>query len=181
MLAIIENISNKKDKSKMEHIFEEYYSLMLYIATGILKNRAMAEDAVSDSIEKIIRNISNIGDVSCYKTKAYIVIIVKNTSINLLKKEMRGASLGDDLLEIMDSDSLTPEKLVSIEGYKNLVEIIMSLSPTLKDIAILSLVHGYSHSEIATELGLSYDVVKMRLSRARREIKNILGGGQHGE
>ena len=170
---------SEDDKNKMISLFNEYYYLMLHIAMEILKNRALAEDAVSTSIEKIIKNISNIEDVSCYKTKAYIAIIVKNTAIDILRKTTRDHSpVGDleNLPDIIDTDPFMPENFINMEGYKSLVEVIKTLPDTLKDVTILSLVHEYSHKEIAEMLDLSYDVVKMRLSRAKKTIKNILGG-----
>ena len=178
-LAVISTMDNEEHKSKMASIFHEYYPLMLYIAMGILKDRALAEDAVSASIEKIIKNISKIGDISCYKTKTYIVIIVKNTSIDILRKASRNDSPLDDLPDIADVDSLILENYVSMEEYDNLVAIIKTLPPSLKDATMLSLVHDYNHKEIAEMLGVSYDVVKVRLSRAKKIMKDVLGGEWH--
>ncbi|MCL1883824.1 MAG: sigma-70 family RNA polymerase sigma factor [Defluviitaleaceae bacterium] len=175
-------MNNEENKNKIVQIFDKYYALMLHVAIKILQDRALAEDAVSESLEKIIKNISKIGEVSCYKTKSYIVIIVKNTSLNLLKKENRNRGDDDEYSNIIDMDSLIPEKFIRMEEFDSLVEIIKSLPPTLKNVAILSLVHEYSHREIAEHLGLKYDVVKMRLSRAKKMIKNILKeGGKHNE
>ena len=179
---VMVTMDNEEHKSKMASIFHEYYYLMLHIAMGILKNRALAEDAVSASIEKIIKNISKIGDVSCYKTKTYIVIIIKNTSIDILRKASRNDSpLNEftDLPDIADGDSLILENYVSMEGYDNLVAIIKSLPPSLKDATMLSLIHDYNHKEIAEMLGVSYDVVKVRLSRAKKIMKDVLGGERH--
>ncbi|MCL1883443.1 MAG: RNA polymerase sigma factor [Defluviitaleaceae bacterium] len=180
-LTGIQAMDNEKDKSKMAQIFDEYYALMLHVAMSILKDRALAEDAVSESLEKLIKNISKIGEVSCYKTKSLIVIIVKNTSLNILKKENRNATLDDEQSDTIDENAIIPEKLVSMEGFEDLVEIIKSLPPTLKEVAVLSLVHEYNHNEVATKLGIKYDVVKTRLSRAKKMIRNILRGETHGK
>ena len=175
-------MKNEKNSGKIAQIFDEYYALMLHVAMDILNDRTLAEDAVSESLEKIIKNISNIGEVSCYKTKSYIVIIVKNTSINLLKKENRNRNNDDEHSNIIDIDSLIPENLISMEGFDGLVDIIKSLPSTLKDVAVLSLVQEYSHQEIAKRLGIKNDTVRMRLSRAKKIIKNILKeGGKHGK
>jgi len=180
-LISIAAISSEEDRSKMVQIFDEYYALMIRVAIGILKDRALAEDAVSESIVKLIENISNIGEVSCYKTKSYIVIIVRNTSLNILKKAKRSQSLDGEHSDIVDIDAQIPETLISMEGYESIVGIVKSLPPTLKDVAVLSLVHGYSHNEIAELLGISYDTVKMRLSRAKQAIRNAFGGERHGQ
>ena len=165
-------------EKKILHIYEKYYRLMLYIAKQVLKDHALAEDAVSDSIEKLIRNIHKVGDVSCYKTKSFVVIIVRNTALNILKKQGRTDSFEEAEFEkIPDRDSDIPDEIISAEGYNNLVDMINQLPDSLRDVAILSLVHGQSHEEIAETLEISYDAVKMRLSRAKKTIRLKLEGG----
>ena len=165
------------DKSKIIKIYEEYRSLMLYIAKQILKDHALAEDAVSESIEKLIRNIHKVGDVSCYKTRALVVIIVKNTAINIWRKIKRASVSGDtEIGEVADKTPIAPDKIISMEGYNKIVNIINSLPETYRDAAVLSFLHEYSHSEIAEMLGISYDTVKMRISRAKKIIrKKVMG------
>jgi len=59
---------------------------MIYIAKRILREHALAEDAASESLEKLIRIAYKINDISCNKTKALIVFIVERTALNMLKK-----------------------------------------------------------------------------------------------
>ena len=111
-----------------------------------------------------------------------IVIIVRNTSLNILKKTGRQENLDDEFLHsIADADSPIPEKLVSDEGFKNIKDVINSLPPVLLDVADLSLIHDYSNKEIAEMLEISNDTVRTRLSRAKKFIRITLGGGGHGK
>jgi len=170
-------LESEADKSKMVRIYETYRGLMLYTAMQVLKDHALAEDAVSESIEKLIRNIHKVGDVSGYKTKALVVIIVRNTAINIWRKRKK-TSAGDDIEieQMVDKTPIAPDKIISMEGYNKIVNIINALPETYKDVAILSFLHEYSYSEIAEMLGISYDTVKMRISRARKLIrKKVMG------
>ena len=170
-------------EEKVLQIYEKYHRLMLYIAKQILSDHALAEDAVSESIEKLIRNIHKVGDVSCYKTKSFVVIIVRNTALNILKKQGRTDSYEEAEFEkIPDKDTNISDEIISAEGYNKIVDIIDALPDSLRDTAILSLVHGQSHEEIAETLEISYDAVKMRLSRAKKTIRLKLEGGyRHGQ
>lgn len=171
-------LENQTDRNKIILIYEEYRNLMLYIAMQVLHDRATAEDAVSESIEKLIRNIHKVGDVPCYKTRSLVVIIVRNTAINIWKKGKRSDTGKDDEIEkIADATPLAADELVSTEGYNKLVAIINSLPDTYRDVAVLSLIHEYSHSDIAETLGIGYDVVKMRLSRAKKSIREKVMAG----
>jgi len=170
-------LESEADKSKMVRIYETYRGLMLYIAMQVLKDHALAEDAVSESIEKLIRNIHKVEDVSGYKTKALVVIIVRNTAINIWSKRKK-TSAGDDIEieQMIDKTPIAPDKIISMEGYNKIVNIINALPETYKDVAILSFLHEYSYGEIAEMLGISYDTVKMRISRARKLIrKKVMG------
>jgi len=171
-------LDNKKDRSKIIQIYEEYYSLMYYTAARILKDHALAEDAVADSIEKLIRNIHKVGEISCYKTRALIVIIVKHTALNIIKKANRSDSLDTQEDEIADTAPLITDEIMSMESFNNLVGIIHSLPDTYREAAVLSLVHGYSHEDISKVLDISYNTVKMRISRAKKSIRNKLGEGR---
>ena len=176
-LISIAAMDNESSKSKMEKIFDEYYPLMMYIANGILKDHALAEDAVSDSIEKLIKNIHKVGDVPCHKTASLIVTIVRNTSLNILKKANRNDSLDDGFLgDVAEECPTLPEKIVSNEGFESIKDVINSLLPILLDVAELSLIHEYSNKEIAELLEISNDTVRTRLSRAKKIIRSKLGG-----
>ena len=164
-------IENETDRNKIISIYEKYHGLMLYITMQVLSDRALAEDAVSDTIEKLIHNTHKLGDVNCYKTRSFIVIIARNTAINILKKAKRTVSTDIGTLDIADNAPYVVDKILSLEGYKRIVDIINSLSDTYKDVASLALLHECSHKEIAEILDIRYDAVKMRLSRAKSLIR----------
>ena len=62
---------------------------MKHIAFEVLKDDALAEDAVQDAFVKIIKHLDDLGEIKCHKTKSFIVIIVRNSAIDILRKEKR--------------------------------------------------------------------------------------------
>jgi len=172
-------IENQADRSKVIEIYEKYSKLMLHVAIQVLHDHASAEDAVSESFEKIINNLHKVGDTSCYKTRSLVVIIVRNTAINIWKKNTRGGyGLGnDEEIESLASNSpLIDDKVVSEEAYNKLVVAISSLSDTYRDVAVMALIHDYSYSEIAETLEIDYNAVKMRISRAKKMLREKVMG-----
>lgn len=83
-LALIDNPS---DKEKFTEIYNHYKDMMHQKAMSILHNTALAEEAVQESFLKITKNISKISSPVCSKTAAFIVIIVRNTSYDILRTE----------------------------------------------------------------------------------------------
>lgn len=80
-------IDEPDDKEKFAEIFRSYGNMMFSKAMSVLHNTALAEEAVQESFLKIAKNISKISDPNCSKTAAFIVIIVRNTALDMLKSE----------------------------------------------------------------------------------------------
>ena len=168
---------SESDKRLVESLYDKYHRLMLYVANQMLGDYAMAEDAVSESLIKMIRHREKLRDVSSCQTKAYIIKIVKTTSLTLLTQKALRSLEPDDLLEDSPEGGINVlNDLVVQEGCHTIMKAVQSLHSTLKDVAYLSLVHELKHDEIAHALDISVSASKKRLSRAMRAIKKILGG-----
>ena len=89
MLIYLQLIDAPEERSKFEALYMQYRGLMLYVARRILRRQEDAEDAVHDACIKIAKSISKISAIDCPETRAYIVIIVENTCIDLLRKRRR--------------------------------------------------------------------------------------------
>ena len=169
-----------EDKAKIEAIYEKYYGLMVYVAKQILKDHASAEDAAMDGIEKLTGIIGQIDDVLCNKTKGLIVIIVKRIALNMLKKLNRlDYAIEDEFEHLVSQTPGLADEIISIDGYNNIVAAIDELSPALKEVAILSLIHDVSDKQIAEILEVSYGTVRTRLNRAKEFLRSKLLRGDN--
>ena len=169
---------DKADYAKLIRLHEEYYSLMMSVAIKILKDYALSEDAVADSFEKLLHNLDKIGDIVCYKTRAFVVITVKHTALDILKKTKRVVLDNEDMLSnIADNEPDILSGIISREGHGHIVSIIDTLTPALRDVATLSMFHGLSSVEISEVLGISDSTVRMRLSRARKAVISKMKDG----
>lgn len=165
MLALCMSlIEEEKEKSKFELLYYKYRRLMKYIAFDILHDDMLAEESVQESFIKIANNIKKIDEVDCHKTKSFIVIIVKNTSLDILKKEKKQAVINTSV----------PEYTENAMGVQDIVSAIKSLPDIYRDILELKAFHELSDKEIADVLGLSHSTVRKRLERARNALKEIL-------
>jgi len=173
---------SEDDSCKAEQLYDKYRGLMIYTARKMLDENT-ADDAVSESFIKIMRNLDKIYDTDSYLTKGYIVKIVQNTSIDILRKSGKHKMENfDDILEI------TPDAAVDIlgslifrESCDKIKEIIKSLPDQLKHVVYFYFVYEYSHIEIARQLGITEAASKMRLRRAKEEIRKRLAGEEHGK
>ena len=176
---ILATIPDEKTRHKAELLYEKYIGLMIHVARKMVGDPNLAEDIVSESVVKLLRYIDKIDSLACYQQRQYIVYIVKSTCIDYYRKTGKDKvdTVDDWDTSIMSAEdnSLNPlDDLVSKEGYESLVTAILNLPDTLKEVTYLHLVHGHDHNEIAALLGISYDNSKMRLSRAKKIIKESI-------
>lgn len=159
-----------KNKDAAAVIYSKHHKRMLYVASKLLGEEA-GEDAVHDAFVKLIeKNKNNFSDL-CDKPGNYFVKIVRNHSLDLLRKE-HIESVFIDLDEIPSEES--PEKHMSERSAEDeLVKLIRSLSPALREVLELKS-QGFSNAEIADELDISLSAVTSRLKRGRTALKEKL-------
>ncbi|MCL2225893.1 MAG: sigma-70 family RNA polymerase sigma factor [Defluviitaleaceae bacterium] len=166
-------------------IYDAYYGVMMKIAIGILKDYALAEDAVSISLVKINRNLDFLDKLTGYQKRGYIVNIVKNTSRDILRKRGKDSVIKDvtddffDTLHGCEDDIL--DDLIMKEGCASIKKAIKSLPDKLREVVYLFAVYQQSHEEISQKLGITGNASKMRLHRAKQKIKKLLAGENDGK
>jgi RNA polymerase sigma-70 factor (ECF subfamily) len=166
-------IETQEDTDKFTEIYNKHKSTMHSIAFSILKNTQDAEDAVQEAFLKLARNILKIDEVSSKKTKSFLVILIKNTAIDLYRKKHHE----QDRVEPNEENDMNGLKstdatdilsgIISVEGYRRLVGLIEEMSDTYKDTLKLRFVHEWTNGEIADLLDISKNAVEFRICHGR--------------
>lgn len=89
LLFYLSLIENEEDKSKFERLYYDYRKWMKHIATDMLHDEFLAEDAVHDAFIKLTRYIKGVDEEDSHKTQAFIVIIIKSVCLDILRKDKR--------------------------------------------------------------------------------------------
>ena len=162
-------IDEPTDKEKFNEIYYRYKDMMFYKAMSILHNPSIAEEAVQESFLKIAINISKISAANCSKTAAFIVIIIRNTAINMLKSEHLGETVPiDEVDEIVDISTDLLTSLITREGYEKLITELKKLDKIYSDILMLKLVYGYNTDDISEMLKIPKRTVESRVYRGKK-------------
>ncbi|AUS98807.1 RNA polymerase subunit sigma-24 [Clostridium thermosuccinogenes] len=164
-------LGGEEDKSKFETLYMTYRKLMFHVANRILNDELLAEDAVHQTFLKILENFDKLEEISCHKTKSYIVTMVRNISINLYNQRKRCTTISFEDVEYC----MTTEFTSAVEDLDHLARAVLKLPVIYKEVLTLKYVHDFSNEEIAKMLDVSEAVVRKRLERAKRKIKEILG------
>ena len=164
-------IDTDEDKTKFEQLYHRYKQMMYGVALRMTGNPCDAEDAVHDSFIKVLRHLSKIEEVSSHKTAAFLVIILRNTVLDLLAKKNREALCTmEDVPEYKTGRCDVSEHM----EHMTLVETLRSLSERSRDVLELKALYQLSNGEIADFLDISQAAVRKRLERARNELRNAL-------
>lgn len=166
----------KETTDKLESLYSKYNGLMYSTAFRILNDHQLAQDAVQMSFVKIIRNIKIINDIECNKTRALMVIICRNISIDLYNKRKRSNTIIiEEINEYMPDYAFNiDEQMIKDESLTVLKEKIRLLHQPYADIISLKYFYDYSDSEIAKILDISEQNARVRLHRAKNSLINLI-------
>lgn len=171
-------LETEDDKIQFEDIYRKYKNRMYKFAISILHNNEDAEDVIHQAFLIIANNFEKIKLFSCHEMNAYIVIIIRNTSINLYNKNKRISERHTDL----DQEKIPIEvDFFNNIDYEYLVQIISKLPLIYKEILLLRYVEGFTVKQISAMLGISIDNVRKRTERAKKMLKAELKSGEQNE
>jgi len=166
------------ERNIIYELYIKHHKKMLYVATQIL-GKERGEEAVHDVFEKIVEKYHdkqlNLGD----KPDQYFVIMIRNHSINILRKEKSDImSLDDDFIDDIKnpSDQSNPEEvLLSNEAVERLASLIRQLTPATRQVLEYKYIEELSNIEISKVLGISQSAVSSRVEKARKRLKELMG------
>lgn len=168
-------IDDDVQRNELEIFYKENRQLFYYIAYSKLHNREQAEDAVQNAFMEIAKNPKGFFGVIKEKRTAYVSQIVKNISIDLLKKESKlpVESLEEDVSDEDIGNSLedmSAENIIRNE-LKNLIKSLPKLQGKM---LVLHCYEGLKITECAKMLGISEANAKWHLHTARLAVKRFL-------
>ena len=158
----------------MTMLYNQYKIPLLMVAYKYLRCEKSSEDIVADTFEKLIAMSpkERLHLIETLKTNpiAYLSIIVKNKSLDALKKTK-------NRYRILNSVKLFDTTLVDNEAYikflKEGLELMLGqLEPREKEIIQLHIT-GFSNNEIAEKLNLKYNTVKNNIYEAKLKLRSI--------
>lgn len=159
-------------REKFEYLYNSYKGLMMHKARGILRDSMLAEDAVSEAFMRIFKNLHKIDDPDSNKSIAFVMIVVKNVALSMLKKEK--SRKYEPLEEYMPDDFQLENHSLGEISAQEIVAVIDSLDESMKNVFLLKYNYDLSHREISRLLNISENNVTVRLHRAKKKIAEML-------
>lgn len=155
--------SSQRTGRELAELYHRHVDTVWRVCCSFMKNRADTEDMVQEAflrayyVDKPFRSEEH--------EKAWLIV----TASNLCKDALKRAHRRDEPLE----DHL---ELAAPGRDSQVLEAVLALPERYKAAVYLYYYEGYSLKEIASILGCPQATVRTRLARARKQLKQMLGG-----
>lgn len=165
------NAGNPDDFRK---IYDACMQMLFKVSSKIVNDEDAAEDIVHDSLIKA--NEKALEFPSLNDAKFWLIRVVKNASLNYVKRKSREKKAYEKVLYEQKSEMDSGEISVLKEESKNKArEALKKLPINLQEVVILKEYTELSYKEIGRVLGITEGNVKVRIFRAREQLAKIIG------
>ena len=153
-------------RKAQEALYASLSSKMLGVCMRYAKDRYEAEDMLQNGFVKVFRKVNEFRGEGSFE--GWIRRIMVNTAIEIYRKNQR-------MLNLVDIDEVydLPQSTFDMTGLetKDLLALIQELATGYRLVFNMYVIEGFSHKEIAEQLGISEGASKSQLSRARSILR----------
>lgn len=153
------------DKNSFCELIRLHEKSMYSLAFSIVRNDADAAEVISEAIYRAYRNLASLKDDKAFKP--WILKIIHNTAVDYIRKNTKIVPLED--IEMPD-DGVESEIITTV----SLRKAVDSLSLPYRTIIVLYYYEDLPITQIANVTNTTIVTVKQRLSRARKQLREIL-------
>ena len=166
----------RNDERAQHTLYNECYSLMKGIAIRYVQQSEDAADVMNRGFLKVVNKLNTFDRGRSFE--AWVRKIIVNTALDFLRKKKRRleqeVSVDEQSLD-QTNPSLCEQNLAELEfDAAELRQMINRLPDRTKLVFNLFAIDGYSHKEIAEQLGLSTGTSKWHVATARKSLQNMI-------
>ncbi len=163
--------SCKQGNRKAQRIFyERFKSKMFVVCLRYANSREDAEDVLQEGFVKVFRDLHQFKGIG--SLEGWIRKVILNVALDNLRKQKKLLPT----YELNDWDAgTTEEEIVFEEGAtRGLIKLMHKLPTGFRTVLNLYVLEGYTHPQIAEELGISIGTSKSQLNRAKKYMRSLL-------
>ena len=157
-------------------LYERFYGYCLKIVFRYIFRYDKAVDVVNDGFVKVFGKLHTFHYDQSIKIEMILMgwmrTIMINTAIDRLRKDnfMPEVGIINESSWIEDKSQSTDQSLL----YKNLINEVKKLPPKYRIVFNMYVIDGFTHQEIANQLGIAVGTSKSNLSKARGLVRAYL-------
>lgn len=176
---LLTQVEEPGDREFLTDMFFNFSRLMYSTAGKFIESSFEKEDIVQEALVRLISKVDTLRSLQRRALASYIVVTVKHTAINHLRKSSSGDSAVMGIYtgnpeEIPDNGDDMDERIILRENLGKLSKAWPRLTEAERFILEGKYICGYTDAELAETLGCKENSVRMKLTRARRHALILL-------
>jgi RNA polymerase sigma-70 factor (ECF subfamily) len=162
----------RKDRKCQELLYKQFFGFAMGVCARYVPNREETIEVVNDGFLKVFQKAQLYDTEKPFKLWLRRVMI--NTALDHYRQNQKyqnhqDLSVAENTIATHDS-----ENAYNQIAHEELIKMIQQLSPAYRTVFNLYVIDGFTHEEIAQQLGISEGTSKSNLARARENLRNML-------
>jgi RNA polymerase sigma-70 factor (family 1) len=155
----------KGEEKGFSFFFREYHAALCFFSFRIVKDKDNAEDIVSEAYLKLWERhagFENLGSI-----RSFLYTVVHNASIDYLRLNKKRTTYSKEIVYLdEEKESYVLQQIIETETYREIVSSLKILPPKCREIFRMIYFEGNDYTEIANELKLSINTIRVQKARA---------------
>jgi RNA polymerase sigma factor (sigma-70 family) len=160
------------DESALGALYDRFGRVAYGVAVRILRDRALAEDAVQEAFLAVWRSAESYRRERA-KPATWILTLVHRRAVDLVRREDRRR--GDSLDEAPEAAGDAVADQADLREQRTAVQAaLLTLPPEQRQALELAYYGGYTQSELAERLGVPLGTVKSRMFAGLTRLRELV-------
>ena len=166
---LLQDCKDGKLKAQRQ-VYDALSPKMMALCLRYMGNREDAEDVLQEGFITLFTKLDSYQGAGSFEGWARRIFV--NTALMHLRRT-DALGLSDDITEAhgLFTEEATP---VQKMGYRELMQMVAALPPDARTVFNMYVIEGYSHKEIAKELGCTVATSRSKLQRARIRLQEMI-------
>jgi RNA polymerase sigma factor (sigma-70 family) len=160
----------KRDADAFGALVTRHQQLVFGVALARCKDPTLAEDVAQEAFVAAWRDLDRLRDGT--RVGSWVAGIARNLAANAVRTRARRERAIAEPTPSAETAPTPEDAAVEREDRELLQRALDDIPDTHRETLVLFYLQGQSVAEIASELGITDDLVKQRLSRARRALRD---------
>jgi RNA polymerase sigma-70 factor (ECF subfamily) len=169
---VLERVA-RADEAALAETYDRFGRVAYGLAFRILRDAALAEDAVQDAFLTVWRTAVAF-DPRRGKASTWVMTLVHRRAVDVVRREDRRRA--QPLDDAPQGTGETPDETAAVREQRRKVQAALAqLSPDQREALELAYYGGLSQTELSERLGVPLGTVKSRMFSALAKLRELLG------
>jgi RNA polymerase sigma-70 factor (ECF subfamily) len=165
-------LCSRGDDSALAELYDRYGRVAYGLALRIVRDRALAEDAVQEAFLGVWRSAGTFL-AEQGKPSTWILTLVHRRAVDLVRREERRR--GEPLEDVSQPAGEATDEEAWLRAQRQVVqEALRKLPPEQREAIELAYYGGFTQSELAERLGQPLGTIKSRMFTGLRRLRELL-------